>query len=192
MPRRQSTLPKLWLISDARNDAVLAAALARLPRGSGFIFRHYHLDPRDRWARFEVLKRTAHRHGHWIVLAGTVAQARQWRADGAYGSPDLLSRGPAFQRLATAHDLREIGRVRRATAILLSPVFATASHPGGKTLGAVRFRALAGRARVPVIALGGMTAQSARLLQWARWAAINGLSPDLKLSARAIADKALT
>ncbi|MFN5818931.1 MAG: thiamine phosphate synthase, partial [Novosphingobium sp.] len=40
---RKKPLPAIWLLSDARNDAVLERALMRLPRGSGFVFRHYHL-----------------------------------------------------------------------------------------------------------------------------------------------------
>ena len=60
--------------------------------------------------------------------------------------------------------------------MLLSPVFATRSHPGGGTLGPVRFRLLARQARLPVIALGGMNAAKARALRWKRWAAIDGLS----------------
>ncbi len=172
----QPTLPHLWLISDARNDAVLEASLARLPRQSGFIYRHYHLGTVTRRARFEALKRIARRHGHIIVLAGNAALARQWGADGAYGSPAALARGPALLRLGTAHSLRDIGRSPRISAILLSPVFATASHPGAPALGPQRFHALAARASVPVIALGGMTAQRARQLRWLRWAAIDGLT----------------
>ena len=42
------SLPAVWLVSDARNDSVLERALRRLPRGSGLIFRHYHLDPAAR------------------------------------------------------------------------------------------------------------------------------------------------
>jgi thiamine-phosphate pyrophosphorylase len=176
MPQRQPTLPNLWLISDARNDAVLETSLARLPRGSGFIYRHYHLEPQARRARFEALKRIARRYGHRVVLAGSAKQARQWGANGAYGSPAALARGPAILRLATAHNLREIGRARRASAILLSPAFATASHPGARGLGSQGFRALAARALAPVIALGGMTSARSRQLKCRRWAAIDGLS----------------
>ena len=80
-------------------------------------------------------------------------------------------------RLITAHCLREIALAQRAhaDAILLSPVWPTRSHPGARGLGALRFRLLAARARVPVIALGGMTPLRARALGWARWAAIDGL-----------------
>jgi thiamine-phosphate pyrophosphorylase len=164
-------LPPIWLISDARNDAVLERALMRLPRGSGFIFRHYHLASAERQARFRTLARIARRCGHVVVLAGTAAQARRRGADGAYGAN--LHCGPAGLRLVTAHGLRDLRRAARADLILLSPVFQTRSHPGAKSLGSLRFRLLAARSRVPVIALGGMNRQRAAALGWPRWAAID-------------------
>lgn len=175
---RRLPLPSLWLVSDARSDAVLESALARLPRGSGLIFRHYHLDPKARRARFLALRRVARASGHWVVLAGSAAQARRWGADGCYGPARLLADGPAMLRLVTVHSLREQGAARRARAdaVLLSPVFATRSHPGAKPLGAVRFRLLTRQSLVPVIALGGMTARRARALDCRHWAAIDGLS----------------
>jgi thiamine-phosphate pyrophosphorylase len=157
-------LPKIWLLSDARNDAVLERALKRLPHGSGFIFRHCHLEPNERRARFKALTRLARARGHLVVLAGTRAEARRWGADLAYG---------AGGQLAPVHSLREIARAGRADALLLSPVFPTRSHPGAKTLGPVRFRLLAAQSRKPVIALGGMNLRTARRLKWPRWAGID-------------------
>lgn len=176
MRQRQPALPRLWLISDARNDAVLERAFARLPRGSGFIFRHYHLTGPERRARFKVLRRLAKQRGHIVALAGDARTARRWRANMAYGSPRQLARGPALPRLATAHSLREIAQARRSDAILLSPVFATRSHPDAPALGISRFRLIAARAPAPVIALGGMTRRSAGRLKGHAWAAIDGLS----------------
>jgi thiamine-phosphate pyrophosphorylase len=189
MPRRQPTLPPqvlpprvlpaVWLVSDARNDAWLEAALRKLPRGSGLIYRHYHLAPAERRARFDRLAALARRRGHLVILAGMARDARAWRADGAYGSATHLARGPATLRLVTAHSLAEIGRARRARAdaVVLSPVFATRSHPGARVLGGVRFRLLAGRVGVAVVALGGVDSARNRRLKWARWAAIDGLKP---------------
>jgi thiamine-phosphate pyrophosphorylase len=176
---RANPLPALWLISDARNDAGLEAALAALPRGSGLIYRHYHLAGPERLARFRVLRRMAKAQGHCVVLSDSALTAREWGADGIYGAPrSLYPRRAGLLHLATAHDMAELGLAARlgADAVLLSPVFATRSHPGGRTLGAVRFRLLARQLRMPVIALGGMTADRARALQWPRWAAIDGLS----------------
>ena len=166
-------LPQTWLVSDARNDAALERALAQLPRGSGFIFRHHHLPPAQRRARFAQLARLARARGQLVVLAGSAAQARAWGADGAYGSPQLLARGPDVLRLASVHSLRELARAHRADLVLLSPVFSTRSHPGATPLGPQRFRLLAARSPVPVIALGGMTAKTARRLAWPLWAGID-------------------
>ena len=177
MPARQ-TLPDLWLLSDERNDAALEAALRRLPRGSGFIYRHYHLADAERVARWFELRRIARSRGHLVVLADSALTAREWGADGIYGAPRPLYPASGLLTLATAHDLAEIGLANRAgaDAVVLSPVFATRSHPDALTLGAARFRLLAAHARMPVIALGGMTALTARRLAWSRWAAIDGLS----------------
>lgn len=166
-------LPQIWIVSDARNDAALERALAKLPRGSGLVFRHYHCDEPDRRQRFERLRRLAHAKGHLIALAGDARMARRWGADAAYGSAHTLAQGAAVTRLVTVHSLREMRGAARADAVLLSPVFATRSHPGVAVLGPLRFRLLAARSRVPVIALGGMNRHAARRLKWPRWAAID-------------------
>ncbi len=167
----------IWLISDERNDAVLKSALNNLPRGSGFIFRHYHLTQAERRQRFKALARLARRFDHVVVVAGTAKQARRWGADGAYGSPHQLARGPDCLRLTAVHSLREIGAAQRARAdaVLLSPVFQTRSHAGATSLGTVRFLMIARQSGLPVIALGGMTPHRADQLSGHGWAAIDGL-----------------
>ena len=154
-------MPTIWLVTDARTDAALDRAIATLPRGSGVIFRHYHLSPKERAARLGQVRRLCRRFGHRLEIGGE-----------SYGAP------APHRRLATAHDLREIGRANRfgAEAVLLSPVFPTRSHPGRKPLGRHKFLLLARRARMPVIALGGMTARGFRGLRVHGWAAIDGLS----------------
>lgn len=163
-------LPLLWLISDGRNDAGLEAALAELPAGSGFVFRHYHLGPAERRDRFVCLAGLARGHGHLVILAGE----EDWGADGSYGPPARLRHG---LRLATAHDGEELQSAIDAAVdgIFLSPVFPTASHPDAKVLGVFGFNVLAQQSPVPVIALGGMNAERAIELGWPRWGAIDGL-----------------
>ncbi len=178
MPQFQP-LPKLWLISDERNDAVLERALRRLPRGSAFVYRHYHLPDPARWARFQALRRLCRARGHLVILADSALTAREWGADGIYGAPrSLCPRRRDLIQIATAHDLNEIGQANRhgADAVMLSPAFLTNSHPTSTFLKPNRFKMLAERAQVPVIALGGMNRTTARRLKWPRWAAIDGLS----------------
>lgn len=169
-------MPKLWLVSDARNDAVLNRAIRRLPRGSGVIFRHLHLPAGERMARLRTVRTLCRAHGHTLVVAGSPDFAAGVGAAGNYGSP------APNRTLANAHSLREIGRANAfgGDAIALSPVFSTRSHPGAKPLGAVRALLLARRSLVPVVALGGVTRANFRLLEragiFAGWAAIDGLS----------------
>lgn len=173
----RTKLPELWLMSDTRNDAALEASLKALPRGSGFIYRHYHLSAKERRARFTALAALARKCAHIVILADTPIIAKKWGADGVYGPAGRMPNGDALMKLATAHNAKEIVAADRAgaDAILVSPVFPTRSHPDVRSLGPVRFRMLARRTDTPVIALGGMTHDNARKLGWAHWAAIDGL-----------------
>lgn len=172
---RKCQPPRLILLSDARSDAVLARAIARLPRGSALVFRHYHLPPPERCARLAALRRLCRLHRVRLIVSRA---QRGWRADGTYAAPAKLGLPGKGMRLATAHSLREIGQAvrARADAVLLSPVFPTRSHPGGKVLGPVRFLLLARQSPLPVLALGGMNRARAARLGVQGWAAIDGLS----------------
>jgi len=179
MPAYQSPLPRLWLLSDARNDGVLELVLRSLGQPAGLVFRHYHLPDAQRIARYRQLRRIARQLGHLVILSGDMRTARRWQADGVYGPPTKLARpASALLKIATAHSMAEIGQAGRigADAIMLSPVFPTRSHPGGATLGPLRFLTMARTAPMPVIALGGMNPRNAKRLVWPRWAAIDGLS----------------
>ena len=86
--------------------------------------------------------------------------------------------GAAMARRFVQQGHRVIAAARRsgADAVMLSPVFPTRSHPGSRALGPLRFRLMAARAGIPVIALGGMNRITAKRLAWPRQAAIDGLS----------------
>src|SRR5687767_13093687 len=96
MPRRQP-LPRLWLKTDERQGEHLWAALERLPRGAGVVFRHYSLPPAERRALFDRVRRIARRR-RLILLAG----GKGLRGDGVHGG-----RGGGL-RSASAHNLREL------------------------------------------------------------------------------------
>jgi len=176
MMRFRQPLPRLWLMTDERMGDGLWPALARLPRGSGVIFRHY--ATRDRRALFERVRTIARKRRLVLVLAGAPREAVAWRADGAHGrSPHCRVARPLL-RTAPAHNARELA-VARAHAVLVSPVFTTRSHAQAGPLGPLRFAILARRAEQPVIALGGMDARRFRRLApfgAYGWAAIDALS----------------
>jgi thiamine-phosphate pyrophosphorylase len=167
--RRRQPLPRLWLMTDERLGEELWDALERLPRRSGVVFRHYGLAEGERRALFARILGVARRRALLAVAAGPPLP-------GAHGTHNR--RGPGI-RTASAHDLRELRAAERSGAdlVFLSPVFPTRSHPGAATLGVAGFERLARRARVPVVALGGMDAKRAALLRSAYgWAAIDAFS----------------
>ncbi|SNS72390.1 thiamine-phosphate diphosphorylase [Sphingomonas laterariae] len=173
--------PRLWVMTDPRMGETLWDILADVPRGSGVVFRHYGVP--DRRAIFERVRRIARARRLVLVLAGPPALAIRWKANGAHGpSPHRHSPRPLL-RTAPAHNARELARATGKHAVFVSPVFATRSHPGARPLGPVRFGLLAQKARLPVIALGGMNARNAgrsRRFGAMGWAAIDGLTPRRK------------
>lgn len=157
--RRRHPLPRLWLMTDERQSEALWPALARLPRGTGVVFRHYRTPPTERRALYEQVRAIARARGLLLVLAGPPRDAIGWRADGAHGRSPHRTSTRALLRTAPAHGARELvaGRRRGATLLFLSPVFPTRSHPGARTLGPVRFGKLVKGYAKNAIALGGMS-----------------------------------
>ena len=157
MPTRQP-LPRLWLITDERQGDRLFDAIARLPEGSGIVFRHHSLEEVARRDLFERVKAAAPGPA---LLAGPAEEAQAWGADGSHGR----GRGAGL-RSASVHSYAEIRAAERAGAafLFLSPAYPTRSHPEARPLGLARFAWLARRTRLPVIALGGMSAARGRRL----------------------------
>lgn len=173
--------PQIWLMTDERNDAVLEDSIKSLPRGSGIIFRHYHLEPGQRYDRFQTIKTCARRRDHIILLAGPPILARQWGADGVHGRQWKRHQTAGLIHSAPVHGPREIWLANHhgADLLFLSPAFVTRSHPGQRPLNHLQLKKLVNLSRKPVILLGGMTARRFRQQEHLGvhgWAAIDGLS----------------
>jgi thiamine-phosphate pyrophosphorylase len=171
--RARQPLPRLWLMTDERQSEGLLGAIARLPDGAGIVFRHYSL---PEVARRDLFARVRAAAPGPVLLAGPSGQALAWGADGSHGS----GRGEGL-RSAPVHDFAQIRAAERSGTdlLFLSPVFATNSHPGARTLGLARFAWLARRTTLPVIALGGMNpARGRRLASFGAygWAGIDAFA----------------
>jgi thiamine-phosphate pyrophosphorylase len=115
---------------------------------------------------------------HW----SEAALKRRGRAAGRRPKPGWLM-------TAAAHSPAAVQRAAQAgvDAVILSPVFATMSHPGGAALGPLRFARFVRFAPLPVFALGGLTGAGARRLRHsgtAGFAAIGALTPRHRHSQR--------
>lgn len=109
------------------------------------------------------------RHGA-AMLVNSVHPSEYWRrADGVHWRAADLAAAPAVPaglawQAASCHDAVELARAAAHGAdwAVLGPVRETASHPGMPGMGWSAFEALAAQARLPVFALGGVTAADAQ------------------------------
>jgi thiamine-phosphate pyrophosphorylase len=164
--RNVARIPSLWLFTDSKRLPDPRAAVARLPRGLvGVVFRHD--DHPSRASLGRDLARICRARRLLLIVAGDVRLAialkagvhlRGGRWPGPLRTKSLVT--------SSAHSVQDLWRAMRAGACLafLSPVFATASHPGASSLGPVRWSALARVKPIRVAALGGIDGVTVRRL----------------------------
>lgn len=154
----------IYMVDHGRTADPLAA-LRGLPAGTWVILRDYH-HPR----RPEIARRAAalcRRYRLVFLIGGDRRLARRVGADGVHLPEAAIRRGGWHRRglivTAAAHSRSSAWRAVRngADAVLVSPAFATRSHPGRDGLGPHRLQRMAAGLPRPVIALGGVTPATA-------------------------------
>ncbi len=114
--------------------------------------------------------RAAIDHRALFFVNGDIDAAIELRADGVHLPADAPDIAGARRRIGdtmlisvAAHSIDDAARAEAAGADILQigTVFASASHPGDPTLGIAGLRAICAAVRVPVIAIGGITATNA-------------------------------
>jgi thiamine-phosphate pyrophosphorylase len=158
-------IPALFFFTDPARTPDPCAVARRLPRGAAVVYRHFGAADRRRMAR--RLAAIARGRGLALLIAADPLLAERVGADGVHWPQRLLprTRGPGLVT-AAAHDAEAIARAEAfgGDACVLGPVFETRSESGNAPLGLVRASQMARAARVPVIALGGITPETAARL----------------------------
>jgi len=184
--KAQAPLPPLFFVTDPVRTPDPAAIAARLPKGSGVIYRTFGAGDAPTIAR--ALRRVADARGLVLLIAVDERLAAASGADGVHLPERLIGRGPGLRArrpgwilTGAAHDMRAIKAAEFAglDAVFASPVFASRSPSAHGQLGAIRFAILARQTPLPVYALGGVNHRTApRLLSTgaAGLAAVEGLS----------------
>jgi thiamine-phosphate pyrophosphorylase len=173
----RDALPPLILMTDDERLADPLGAARGLPRGSMVILRTR--DAARRGALAAKLRALAKARGLKFLIANDPDLAARIDADGIH-LPESDARQAAHWRArhahwiitASAHSLAAIVAARHADAVIVAPVFPTASHPGGKVLGAQRLRLIGQQSPLPVYALGGIDTHTVQNLQGAKLAGI--------------------
>jgi len=185
-PGLPGRLPPLVALTDPDRTPDVVACAAGLPPGCALIYRHF--GAAERFTVAAALSAIARKRDLTLLIAADPELAAACDADGVHWPARYLryaarwrkTHGKAVMTMA-AHDRREVANAARAgaDAAFLSPVFPTRSHGGADGLGVGRARALVQAARLPVYALGGITADTAKRLAGSGFsglAAIGGLS----------------
>ncbi|WP_235285137.1 thiamine phosphate synthase [Thalassospira sp. HJ] len=166
------------------------AAIPALPRDSMVIFRHY-----DHPRRFQIaasLRTICRAKGIPFLVANDVSLALRLDADGmhfpeyrALTDPGIYQRIPEyFLHTSACHSLQTIRRLAllpkqiRPDSVLISPIFATQSHPGAKPMSnnkANQMIRACQQANMVPIGLGGISAQTIRNLRTSALASVAGI-----------------
>lgn len=166
-------MARILLITDAKLNPEPWTLLGYVPKRAIILIRDYDHPKREEYARRIVYY--AHARGMKVLVAGDLALARRVGADGLHVPewqtkrlPKRIFAKPGFLITAATHGktaLLQAARHGRIDAALVSPVFATRSHPKAKPLGVTRFSGLRRAVKMPVLALGGVKMANFRQLR---------------------------
>lgn len=167
-------VPPLLVISDRRQARRPLEEIAEAAFAGGcrwFSLREKDLPPAERRALLGALMVLGRRNGATVTVHEDIDAAVAAGADGVHlpsgGSPKAArARLPGALIGASAHSAEEASALLRAGAdyVTVSPVFLTESKPGyGPALGLDGLARIVTQASGPVIALGGISAETAPL-----------------------------
>ncbi len=147
-------IPPLWFFTDPARLADPLAIARQLPKGlCGVVLR-------DDARLGPELARICRDRRNLLVVAGDAKLAFTLQA-GVHLRRGRTAPGPRPSFItSSAHSAAELHRAQKsgATAVFLSPLFATRSHPGAPALGVIRWLMLAGHFNGARLALGGIGA----------------------------------
>lgn len=157
-------LPPLIVMSDVRRLPNPAPLMMELPAGSAVLVRHP--DETARKALAERLLPLARARALQLLVSDDLRLARAIAADGLHLPEQRLREARVIRRqwrgllTAAAHSPGALRLAQRlgCDAAIVSPVFTTASHPERPPIGLARFLTWSRHTRLPIYALGGLTA----------------------------------
>lgn len=184
-----SGLPLWYVMTDIDRLPDPAAFIPDLPDQSAVIVRDT-----DSERQFETLRRLLPGcRAHGVTLIGSLNRPpRTFFGDGIhiperslrYWKQTDITRLQPHILTTSAHSSWSLRKAAwfGVDACLVSPVFATKSHPGSASLGLSRFATICRNTSLPVVGLGGMSMQQSRRILMAGAIGIAGISLFEKLN----------
>ncbi len=159
-------LPPLLFLTDPQRIDDPVAVAAKLPSGTGVVYRHFGAD--NRFEIAEALADVCQYRDLFLLIAADPDLARVVAAQGVHWPEARLGdarhwRGCFALQTASAHSRRAIARAAQIgmDAVLVSSVFPSNSPSAGAPMGRARLRRLVRDSAIPVYGLGGITADTA-------------------------------
>jgi len=170
-------------MSDPKRAPDVLAIVRSLPKGATFIYRHFGSDARENIAR--ELREITVTHNIQFLIGQDVKMAEKIGADGVHLPERALEQGRMLRRehpnwllTGAAHSIQAVAQCEQhgLDAALLSPIFASESKSAGKPIGASVLADIVSKVNIPIIALGGISAETAPKLLGSGVAGMAGIS----------------
>ena len=158
----------LFFFTDPERTPDPVSAARRLPAGAAVVYRAF--GSAEATIVAAELRQVTRERDCLLLIGADEALAEACGADGLHlpehrlpDGPALRLRHPGWFLTGAAHSAEALAEANRAglDAVMISPVFASRSPSAGEPLGVVRLSELARGSAAPVIALGGVNAQTA-------------------------------
>lgn len=181
--KRDFILPRFILMTDDERLPDPTSIVGLLPPNSAIIARSQ--DMARVKVLINVLRPICSSHNIALLAAGDFKTVRSFDVDGIHLSEtavletntEMVSFPERWILTAAAHSVSAVQRANslRADVVMISPVFATRSHPDTQVLGPSGYRHLAQHAPESACPLGGITRDTIKQLKGAPIAAIAGI-----------------
>ncbi len=175
--------PHIFITDTSRVDVI--ATVKNLPGNSAVILRDYRLTQNERRELGKEIRKICLARKIFFLIAKDIPLALELHADGIH-LPEFMAgsirkwrnKKPGWLITAAAHSRPALVKAldSGADAVLLSPFFETASHPGRPGMGAFRARKTAGKFVNRVYGLGGILPKREKLVESLGFAGVAAVS----------------
>lgn len=180
-------LPPLLYLTDPNRSLGILETAKRLPVGSAVIYRHFGFENRIEAAQH--LRKITYENHCALLIGNDPLLAMSSNADGVHWPESKIEESKKWRNrfrlmTAAAHSRIALASIAKSNidAAIVSTVFESASPSASRPMGAMKFRELVRHARVPIYALGGITAQNAgSISRVAGIAAISGIEQGVRV-----------
>ncbi|NVJ91327.1 MAG: thiamine phosphate synthase [Methylocystaceae bacterium] len=182
---QRDNFPALLLMTDTKRLPDPRHYIPLLPTGSALVVRHTNTTEKEKLAL--KIKPLCRKHKVKLLLSNDVKAAIKLGLDGVHfsekearrqGKKSKTAAQKNFIFTSACHSLWALKKAERANmdAVLISPIFATRSHPDSKGLGVLRFQCWTTQTHLKCYALGGITPKTAQRLSNSKACGFAGIS----------------